>query len=534
MPIAPMNALVIMSDEHTRRMSGCYGHPQVKTPNLDRLAESGVRFDYGYCNNPICVPSRANFLTGRYVHQTGHWDNGHPYIGHEAPSWGHRLGDAGHQVTSIGKLHYRFDEDDNGLADSRVSLNVLDGKGDIFGCMRWNTEPLGFMTQNVLDAGAGECPYTRFDTAVGDEAVSWLNKEALEEAPGGGKPWALFVSFAYPHFPFIVPEEFKAMYPNESVPLPHQWDRPDWPDHPFWDDVREWRYATGGAPTDEAVVRNAVSAYFGMITFMDHQVGRVLDALEASGQSGNTRIIYTSDHGEMLGSYGLWGKSCMYEDSVGVPFIVAGPDIPAGRVSSQNVSFVDCFPSILDCVGVPLEEEDADLPGTSIWPIATGESTPDRIVFAEYHALFSTVGNYMVRDDRYKLIYYAGNKYPPNLFDLQEDPSELNDLGQYVSHPTRAARELPAGSGAGSAGDHLAGAAESSAHSAGPATSDADTDYVAIIARLEAELRKICDPEAVNQRAFADQRAMVERHGGEEVLLARGLEINFSPAPGFM
>ena len=150
-----------------------------------------------------------------------------------------------------------------------------------------------------------------------------------------------------------------------------------------------------------------------MISFMDHQVGRVLEALKESGQAGNTRIIYTSDHGEMLGSYGLWGKSCMYDDSVGVPFIVAGPDIPAGRVSDQNVSIVDCFPSVLDCVGVPLEEEDADLPGTSLWPIATGESKPDRIAFSEYHALFSTVGNYMVKDDRYKLIYYAGNGENP-------------------------------------------------------------------------------------------------------------------------
>ena len=487
MPIEPMNALVIMSDQHTRRMSGCYGHPQVKTPNLDRLAESGVRFDYGYSNNPICVPSRANFLTGRYVHETGNWDNGHPYIGDEAPSWGHRLGNAGHQVTAIGKLHYRDNADDNGLADSRVSLNVLDGKGDIFGCMRWRPMPLDFMVKNVLEASAGECPYTRFDTAVGDEAVSWLNKEALDES----KPWALFVSFAYPHFPFIVPEEFKSMYPNESVPLPHQWERSNWPDHPFWDDVREWRYALGDAPVDEGVVRNAISAYFGMISFMDHQIGRVLEALEESGQSGNTRIIYTSDHGEMLGSYGLWGKSCMYDDSVGVPFIVAGPDIPAGRVSDQNVSIVDCFPSVLDCVDVPLEEEDADLPGTSLWPIATGESTPNRIAFSEYHALFSTVGNYMVKDDRYKLVYYAGNRYPPNLFDLQDDPSELVDLGQDPTH--------------------------------------ADT-----VARLETELRKVCDPEAVNEQAFAAQRAMVERHGGDQVLLNQGLEINFSPAPGFM
>ena len=112
MPTKPMNLLILMSDEHTRRMTGCYGHPQVQTPNLDRLAARGVRFDNAYVNNPICVPSRANFITGRYTHDTGHWDNAHPYTGEKVEGFGHRLIEAGNQITTIGKLHYRYLEDD--------------------------------------------------------------------------------------------------------------------------------------------------------------------------------------------------------------------------------------------------------------------------------------------------------------------------------------------------------------------------------------------------------------------------------------
>ena len=147
MPSQPMNLLILMSDEHTRRMTGCYGHSMVQTPNLDRLAERGVRFDNAYVNHPICVPSRANFITGRYTHETGNWDNAHPYTGEEAAGFGHRLADAGHNLTTIGKLHYRFPDDPNGLSDSRIAMNVFQGKGDYYGSIRWkklNNRWIGF------------------------------------------------------------------------------------------------------------------------------------------------------------------------------------------------------------------------------------------------------------------------------------------------------------------------------------------------------------------------------------------------------
>lgn len=481
--LEPTNFLFLMSDEHTRRMTGCYGHPIVKTPNIDQLSEVGVRFDNAYINCPICVPSRATFLTGRYVHQTGHWDNGHPYVGNEAASWGHRLQENGLSLTSIGKLHYRDDADDNGISEKRVSMNVKDGIGDVWGSIRWKQDAKDWMIQNVLDAGPGDSQYIRFDTAVADDAVDWITNVA----PGKSEPWATLVSFVTPHFPFTVPQEYFDMYPPETVDLPIKWREQDRSSHPYWDIVRPWLFPADG-DLDESTVRRCISAYYGLVTFMDHQIGRVLDALEKSGQADRTRIIYSSDHGEMLGGHGLWGKMCMYEDSAAVPFIMAGPDIPKGSVCSSNVSWVDIFPTALDCVGVPLDKDDEDLPGVSLLPLARGESDPDRIIFSEYHAAFSATANFMIKDDRYKLVYFVGDQYPGELYDLIEDPTELNDLGQ-------------------------------------------DPQFSDTRNRLERELRKICDPESINEKAFAAQRAHVERHGGESAVRSAGMKINFTPAP---
>ncbi|MYB15655.1 MAG: sulfatase-like hydrolase/transferase [Chloroflexi bacterium] len=479
-----MNLLIIMSDEHTRRMTGCYGHPQVKTPNLDRLAADGVRFDNAYCNFPICVPSRANFLTGRYCHETGHWDNAHPYVGHEAPSWGHRLAANGNQVTSIGKLHYRADEDDNGIAEKRVSMNVRDGIGDVRGSIRWNMPPSQAPAFDVLQAHAGDSEYIRFDTAVADETVRWLG----DDATSYDRPWVLFASVVTPHFPFICPQRHWDLYDVDEVemPLSHE----SYPDHPYWNRVRPLRMSPpdGSDRLPDEAVRRGITAYWGLISFMDEQVGRILDAVDANGWRENTRIIYTSDHGEMAGSFGLWGKSSHYEDAVGVPFIMSGPDLPAGETRSANVSFIDFFPTVLDAVGAPAAAEDSDLPGTSLWPVARGESDPQRTVFAEYHASGAICGSYMVRDQRYKYVHYADPQFPAQLFDLDNDPRELCDLGSDPSH-------------------------------------------AGVRARLHLELLDICDPAEVNSRAFADQRALVERNGGEEHIVANYVKIPYTPAP---
>ncbi len=476
--LQPANLLFIMSDQHTRLVLGCHGNDLVQTPNLDRLAARGTRFSDGYTNSPICVPARASFATGKYAHQIRHWDNADPYFG-DVPSWGHRLIEQGHHVTSIGKLHYRSEADSNGFTEEIVPLHVLNGLGDLHGLIRDELPDRKKNKGYVADAKGGESTYSAYDRDITERAGAWLAGQAPRHT---GKPWVLFVSLVCPHPPFTAPEAFYGLYPHGRMPWPVQCGPEHVPIHPAVEDYRACLNL--GGFHDEAIIRKAVAAYHGLVSFVDDNVGRILAALEAAGLSQNTRVIYTSDHGESLGRRGIWGKSTMYEESAGIPLIMAGPDIPAGQVCTEPVSLVDAFPAILEGVGAEVPD-DPELPGHSLFRIANGER-PERTVLSEYHAYASKGASYMIRHGRYKYVHYA--VYPPQLFDLAADPDELRDL---ASDPEfREPRET-----------------------------------------CEAKLRAILDPEAVDALAKKDQADTIGRHGGREAILARGSFGN-TPAPG--
>ena len=222
----------------------------------------------------------------------------------------------------------------------------------------------------------------------------------------------------------------------------------------------------------------AIASYYGLCSFLDDNIGRVLAALDEAGLAGATRVIYTSDHGENLGARGLWGKSNMYEEAVRVPLIAAGPGVPAGRVCGTPASLLDCHPAILEGAGL---DADPALPGRSLWTL--GEE-PERAVFSEYHAAGATSGCFMLRQGRWKLIRYTG--FEPELFDLEADPEERWNL---------AAEE--------------------------PRT----------VARLTAAMREVCDPDEVHRRARASQNALVEAHGGRMAVMRAGA-FSGTPAPG--
>jgi len=477
--VQPKNVLYIMSDQHSPHVVGCYGNPVVKTPNIDALAARGTRFSHAYTPTPICVPARASFATGRYAHTLGAWDNAKPYTGAEAPSWGHRLTAQGHQATTIGKLHYRRVDDPSGFPDQRLPMHVLDGVGDLYGLLRGEMPVRPQGRHHVLEASAGESEYVRYDRAIAAESVRFLR----DEAGGHDKPWALMVSFVTPHFPLMAPEKYVDLYPPESVPLPIQHAADEWPRHPALEAHR--RFQALDEPFDEETIRKAIAVYYGMVTFLDEQIGIVLQALEDAGLADDTRVIYTSDHGEMLGEHGMWWKSSMYEGSVGVPMIVAGPDVPAGTVVTTNVSIIDSFPTIVEGVGATFAPEDADLPGRSLWQIAR-EDDQSRIAFSEYHTLFSPSAKYMIAGDRYKYIHFVD--HPPQLFDLSNDPDELHDLA-------------------------------------------GDPGYADVIEQCERELRAILDPEAADRQAKQDQRRRINEAGGPEKVLAGGVKIPYTPAP---
>lgn len=233
-------------------------------------------------------------------------------------------------------------------------------------------------------------------------------------------------------------------------------------------------------------VRVALAAYFGMVSFLDDNIGRVLAALQSAGLSDSTRVVYSSDHGDNLGIRHMWGKSIHYEEAAAVPMIVAGPGVPAGKTCATPVTLVDVYPTIIESVGLVPDALEERLPGRSLVAIAKEPYDPQRVALGEYHAAGSITAMYMVRKGRWKYIHHVG--YRAELFDLESDPGETTDLGEDPAH-----RET--------------------------------------LAAMEAELRKHLDPDAVSARAFADQEAKIERFGGVDALIKRG-DFGYSPAPG--
>jgi len=471
-----MNLLLIMSDEHSREVAGCYGNPIVRTPNLDALADRGVVFENAYCNSPICVPSRASLATGDYVHRTGYWDSAAPYDG-RIPSWHHRVRDAGHEMVSIGKLHFRSADDDNGFSDVRHPIYVVDGVGDVHGLLRTDKRIRTVARGLAAEAGRGQSAYTRFDTRVAETTVRWIREHRNDE-----RPWVMFSSMLSPHYPLVAPKEFYDLYARVDLPRPRLYRQADRPRHPVIDHYREtWNY---GDFFDEERLEVGLNAYYGLCSFLDFQIGRILDALRDSGRANDTLVIYTSDHGESLGNRGLWGKSVMYEESSGVPLLVSGPGINPGTRCSTPVSLVDIYPTVVETVCGELDARERRLPGNSLIALAR-EQSPDRVVFSEMHDDGSMTGEFMVRENAWKLVHYVD--YPAQLFDLSTDPFEQTDL---------------------------AGRPETQA----------------VQGRLYDRLHKIVDPESVNRRVFTDQQARIERLGGVDAILSRA-DFNFTPVP---
>ncbi len=329
----PQNLLVIMSDEHNPKMLGCAGHDLVRTPNLDSLAARGTRFSAAYTTCPICVPARASFATGQYVHQNGYWDNAIAYDG-RVESWGHRLQAAGMRVESIGKLHYRQESDATGFDAQHIPMHIKDGVGMVHHSIRGQfpdfTPPEPQSAGGiVMSAGVGESEYTRYDRKIAELACDWLREAADHRHE---KPWVLFVSFVTPHYPLMAPEEFFQYYDVDAMSVPKLDPGNGYTPHPWLQTLLSRQAGRAANPEQH---RLASAAYLALCTFMDAQVGRVLQALSDTGFSQQTRIIYTSDHGENADTRGMWGKSVHYEESGSVPLILAGDGVPAARFAAR-------------------------------------------------------------------------------------------------------------------------------------------------------------------------------------------------------
>ncbi|MEQ8441371.1 MAG: sulfatase-like hydrolase/transferase [Alphaproteobacteria bacterium] len=479
MSTKPQNLVVIMSDEHSPKILGCHGNQNVDTPNLDALAERGTRFSQAYCASPVCIPARASFAVGKYIHEIGYWDNADAYDG-RVPSWHHKLRDRGHEVVSIGKLHFRQPDEDHGFSEEIIPMHVIEGKGDLMGLVRSELPVRKGAYKMAGFAGPGESQYTFYDREIAARAQIWLRQAAQRQAD---KPWVLFVSFVCPHFPLTAPPEHFYRYYEADLPFPKLYEKSERPTHPYIVDyASSFNYDDY---FDQEKVRKALAGYYGLCSFLDENIGKVLGVLDDTGLSENTRVIYTSDHGDNLGARGLWGKSTLFDEASAVPMIMAGDEIPVGKVIDTPVSHVDFYPFVLDAVGNVEPDLRKGFPGTSLFELADGDA-PDRNVLVEYHGMGSTSGAFMIRHGVYKYVFYT--RYPCQLFDLENDPEELVDLG-------------------------------------------ADPRYADVVRECHERLLLICDPIDVDRCARERQQELLVENGGRDAVIARG-DLGFTPAPG--
>jgi choline-sulfatase len=467
------NAVIVMSDQHFGRVMGCAGHPVVQTPRMDELAAAGTRYEWAHTPSSICVPARASFATCEHVHEIGYWDNAQAYDG-RVRGWGHALQDAGVPVQSIGKLHYTNAEDPTGFDQQLLPMHIAGGVGQVWGLVR---DPLPVRPGGELMVsmtGAGLSKYNEYDLSITEAACRWLTERGRSEGP-----WVLYVGLVAPHFPYVVPDEWFSLYDRDAIaratPHPLDGDEP----HPWIAQLLATVPGIDAGNTDEER-RRCTAAYYGLCSFLDHNVGRIVDALADAGLWDTTRLIYTSDHGDQVGSRGHWGKSMPYEPSVNIPMIVCGPDVEAGAVSETPVSLLDVGQTALDAVGVP----QLDVPsGESLLQLA---DDPDRLMLSQYHAYGAPSAWFLLRRGRFKYVHYVG--FEPELFDLHADPDELTNLA-------------------------------------------ADPAHTGVLAALESDLRGVLDPDEVDERAKASQRELVERFGGREAALSMGTTAE-TPAPG--
>ena len=411
----PPNLLVFLSDDQVFTALGAAGNPHIQTPVLDALAASGTRFSQCDVSNPICTPIGACLLTGQYGFVNGVTFFGHT-IREDAPRLPRLLQQQGYAIGYTGKWHNDGRPQDHGV--THTSHVFLGGMHD------YDSIPV---VQGVDDARE----------VLPRNPTELFTDAALELMQSLPEPWCLFVSYTAPHDPRTPPPEYEALYDPETLPLP-----PNFLPHPpayhaSTLDIRDEKLLP--RPLDPAAVRIETARYYGLISHMDTQIGRILDALEQSGKRGHTLVAFAGDNGLTLGAHGLLGKQTMYEEGLRMPLILSGPGIPAGATDDRLCDLMDLMPTLLAASGATapaevhgrslLEPDDRELPGKRL----------PNMVFAHYEDLFR-----MVRQGQHKLIHYLKeDRY--ELFDLNQDPHELHDKSlapEYATTRTHLIRVL--------------------------------------------------------------------------------------------
>ncbi len=416
----PLNLLFLMSDQHQREASGCYGSKEVKTPHIDRIAERGVRFTGTYCQAPVCVPSRGSMITSRYPHTHGALILQDP-LPDSTRTVAHFFGERGYVTGAIGKMHF-VDESRRHGFQHRLH------EGDF-----QKTLTADELKQLHRDQGGGEgvegrpskLPARFFqDNYFADETVKFLRENR-------NRPFCVWSSFIRPHTPLVPMREFYEMYDPAKLTRPPR--HPDDLADGFEGNLIRSKERGWYSQTDEQLGRS-LAGYYGNVSQTDACVGRVYDTLCELGLDKNTVVVYTSDHGEMAGAHRTWTKHNMYEQSVAVPLIVSMPDrMRSGAVQHEIVEHIDLFPTLAELCGHAPPKE---VSGRNFAALVQNRSYTQReFAYSEYYFcrnVFTRDDRYvgkppilMVRTGKWKLNYLSWAK--SELYDLEKDPGEFHN-----------------------------------------------------------------------------------------------------------
>jgi len=407
------NVLFLFADDQRADTIGFLGNDLIETPNIDRLYERGTHFTQAYCmgsiHGAVCVPSRAMLMSGKSMYRT------HMQLKDQI-TFPRVFGQAGYTTFGTGKWH-------NGQASFAASFEK--GKHIMFGGMCNHFEvPIWDMKQDR--SFADKRTSDEFSsTCFADATIDFLTNHSSQE------PFLCYVAFTAPHDPRSPPAPFDTMYDDRLPPLPANYMG----QHPFNTGQMTVRDELLGAwPRTKSLVRQQTAEYYGLISHMDSEIGRILKVLDDRGLMDNTIIIYAADHGLAMGSHGLLGKQSLYEHCMKAPVCIAGPGIPQGQSREQFVYLFDLFPTLCDYSGIDIPE---NVEGISLLPaIEDAKSETRSLVFTTYADLIRSV-----RDERWKLVRWP-RVDRVQLFDLQTDPNELQDLSAQPEHQPRVLRMM--------------------------------------------------------------------------------------------
>ncbi|HUZ46604.1 MAG TPA: sulfatase-like hydrolase/transferase [Terriglobia bacterium] len=432
-PSKPPNILLIISDEHNARVTGCYGNSTILTPSLDELASRSVLFENCYTNSPLCAPSRLSLTSGKYCSRVGAWSNSCWLPSNEYPSIARVVKTRGYEPYLIGKMHYDATRNYGFTEVGRFWTNEYKktGKGgrrlpddtEIHYTDWWNRADSFHSGEHsrVLD----------HDRKVREGACHFLaNRKATDN------PFFLTVGFLAPHFPLTVPEKFRAPYRGRigppRLPLGHVDMQPL--------NYQQLRHGFGLVKTNPGTVIEGRECYYGLTQWCDHNIGQVLAALRKSSAADNTVIIYTSDHGENMGEHALWWKNCMYDTATHIPLMISWPGRwEAGDHRLGACSLVDVVQTIADVAGATPPE---DWNGNSLVPwLDDRNSAWKDLAVSEYFAHNISSGYVMLRHGKYKYVYHTQPtpEFPAQreMYNLDADPDEFVNL---VSLPEQQKR----------------------------------------------------------------------------------------------